>query len=117
MAQPISLSQDQVPRRDPRVVLQSRLQDAPAEHAEALLAGYEVLQGFHDSGVLDLLRGVRRMRACRRLSDASESGISLSWLRPIEVSQYSWNRWFCAIPESPTSAPGARPLRVRHHWT
>lgn len=54
MAQPISL---EAPARDPRIALQSRLQNAPAEHAEALLAGYEVLQGLHDAGVLDLLRG------------------------------------------------------------
>ncbi|MBC8105653.1 MAG: DUF1641 domain-containing protein [Anaerolineae bacterium] len=51
-----------VPVRDPRIALQSRLQDAPAEHAEALLDGYEVLQGLHDSGVLDLLRGALESR-------------------------------------------------------
>lgn len=55
MAQPIPLD---VPARDPRIALQARLQDAPAQHAEALLAAYEVLQGLHDSGTLDLLRGV-----------------------------------------------------------
>lgn len=54
MAQTIPLD---VPARDPRIALQSRLADAPAEHAEALLAGYEVLQGLHEAGVLDLLRG------------------------------------------------------------
>jgi uncharacterized protein YjgD (DUF1641 family) len=54
VAQPIPLN---VPARDPRVALQSRLQHAPAEHAEALLAAYEVLQGLHDSGVFDLMRG------------------------------------------------------------
>jgi uncharacterized protein YjgD (DUF1641 family) len=37
--------------------LQARLDRAPADHAEALLAAYEVLQGLHDSGALDLLRG------------------------------------------------------------
>jgi len=36
----------------------SRLEKAPAEHAEALLAGLEVLQGLHDQGVLEILRGV-----------------------------------------------------------
>jgi uncharacterized protein YjgD (DUF1641 family) len=46
-----------LPPRDPRVELNSRLENAPAEHAEALLAGYEVLQGLHDRGVLELLRG------------------------------------------------------------
>jgi len=34
-----------------------RLQEAPLEHAEAVLAAYEVLQGLHDSGALEILRG------------------------------------------------------------
>jgi uncharacterized protein YjgD (DUF1641 family) len=54
VAQPIPLN---VPAQDPRIVLQTRLAQAPAEHAEALLAGYDVLQGLHESGVFDLLRG------------------------------------------------------------
>jgi uncharacterized protein YjgD (DUF1641 family) len=54
MAKPIPL---ELPRTDPRLVLQARLENAPAEHAEALLAAYEVLQGLHDRGVLDLMRG------------------------------------------------------------
>ena len=54
MARPIPF---EVPRRDPREELQSRLENAPAEHAEAVLAAYEVLQGLHDRGVLELLRG------------------------------------------------------------
>ena len=54
MARPILL---ELPPRDPRIELQSRLQNAPAQHAEALLSAYEVLQGLHDRGVLDLLRG------------------------------------------------------------
>ena len=55
MAKPIPL---QLPPRDPREELRSRLDRAPLEHAEALLAGYEVLQGLHDQGVLELLRGL-----------------------------------------------------------
>jgi uncharacterized protein YjgD (DUF1641 family) len=55
MAKPIPF---QLPARDPREELRSRLDRAPFEHAEALLAGYEVLQGLHDTGVLDLLRGL-----------------------------------------------------------
>ena len=54
MASPIPL---ELPPTDPRLVLQARLQNAPAAHAEALLAAYEVLQGLHDRGVLDLMRG------------------------------------------------------------
>ena len=55
MARPIPL---ELPKRDPREELHSRLEKAPAEHAQAILAGFEVLQGLHDRGVLELLRGV-----------------------------------------------------------
>ena len=55
MARPIPL---ELPKRDPREELLSRLEKAPTEHAEAILAGLEVLQGLHDRGVLELLRGV-----------------------------------------------------------
>jgi uncharacterized protein YjgD (DUF1641 family) len=55
MAKPIPL---QLPKRDPREELRSRLEQAPLEHAEAVLAGFEVLQGLHDSGALEVLRGV-----------------------------------------------------------
>ena len=54
MAQPIPL---ELSARDPRAELQARLQNAPLDHAEAMLSAYEVLQGLHDRGVLDLLRG------------------------------------------------------------
>jgi uncharacterized protein YjgD (DUF1641 family) len=54
MAQPIPLH---LAPRDPRRDLESRLQQAPMDHAEAVLAGYEVLQGLHDHGVLELIRG------------------------------------------------------------
>src|SRR6266849_6750814 len=55
MARPIPL---ELPKRDPREELLSRLEKAPAEHAEAMLAGFEVLQALHDRGVLELLRGM-----------------------------------------------------------
>ena len=55
MAQPIPLH---LARRDPRHDLSLRLQQAPLDHAEAVLAGYEVLQGLHDHGVLELMRGI-----------------------------------------------------------
>jgi uncharacterized protein YjgD (DUF1641 family) len=54
MAQPIPF---EVHTLDPRAELESRLRDAPLEHAEALLAAYEVLQGLHERGVFELLRG------------------------------------------------------------
>jgi len=54
MAQPIPL---EIPPRNPRAQLQSRLEHAPEEHAEALLAAYEVLQELHNRGVLEIMRG------------------------------------------------------------
>ena len=54
MASPIAV---QPPPVDPRLALQVRLANAPVEHAEAILAAYEVLQGLHDRGALDLARG------------------------------------------------------------
>jgi uncharacterized protein YjgD (DUF1641 family) len=54
MAQPIPL---EIPPRNPRAELQSRLEQAPQEHAEAVLAAYEVLQELHDRGVLEIMRG------------------------------------------------------------
>lgn len=55
MARPIPL---ELPKRDPREELRSRLEQAPLDHAEAVLASFEVLQGLHNQGVLELLRGV-----------------------------------------------------------
>lgn len=54
MAQPILL---ETPPRDPRAELRHRLQNAPDEHAEALLAALDLLQKLHDDGALDLMRG------------------------------------------------------------
>jgi uncharacterized protein YjgD (DUF1641 family) len=55
MATPIAL---ELPKHDPREELRSRLERAPAEHAEALLAGFAVLQALHDQGVLEVVRGL-----------------------------------------------------------
>ena len=54
MARPIPLH---LAPRDSRDELNSRLQQAPLDHAEAVLAAYEVLQSLHDRGVLELMRG------------------------------------------------------------
>jgi hypothetical protein len=54
MAQPIAFH---APAK-PAPANMERLRNAPAEHAEALLSGYELLQLLHDRGVLNLLRGL-----------------------------------------------------------
>ncbi len=54
MAAPIALK---LPPQDPREVLYRRLENAPKEHAEALLAACDILQGLHDRGLLELAKG------------------------------------------------------------
>ncbi len=54
MAAPIALK---LPPQDPREALYRRLENAPKEHAEALLAACDILQGLHDRGLLELAKG------------------------------------------------------------
>lgn len=55
MAQPIALTRH---TRDPKQELLERLEKAPAEHAAALLDGYELIEQLHRHGVFTILRGV-----------------------------------------------------------
>ena len=54
MAQPILLT---IPPEDPREVLRQRLENAPLEHAEALLSVFEIVQELHDKGLLEIAKG------------------------------------------------------------
>lgn len=69
MAQPIPL---QISPRDPRRELLAKLEQAPAEHAAALLDGYELLQQLHEHGVFTLARGV--LGAKDKLVEAASAG-------------------------------------------
>ena len=55
MAIPVPLKT--IIQSDPREQLLRRIQDAPIEHADAVLSAYDLLQRLHDTGTLDLLRG------------------------------------------------------------
>lgn len=54
MAEPI---RTYTPQRDAREELRHKVETAPLEYAEALLAAYQLLQEAQDHGVLDTLRG------------------------------------------------------------
>jgi uncharacterized protein YjgD (DUF1641 family) len=43
---------------DARVDLIKKVEGAPVEHAEAVLAAYELLQQLHEKGILELLTGL-----------------------------------------------------------
>jgi uncharacterized protein YjgD (DUF1641 family) len=55
LAKPVSFKSLTQP--DPREQLQRRIEEAPVDHAEALLSAYDLLQRLHDTGTLDVLRG------------------------------------------------------------
>ncbi len=59
MARPISL---EIPPRDARQELLTRLENAPAEHAEALLDAYALLEEMHDARIFSVLRGALSAR-------------------------------------------------------
>ena len=54
MARPMAL---ELPPRDPREELRKRLEEAPVEHAEALLDSYALLGKLHEHGIFELFRG------------------------------------------------------------
>lgn len=54
MAKPIAYAPPDV---DARSQLIQRLQEAPQEHAEALLEAYDILRLLHEKGILELLKG------------------------------------------------------------
>ncbi len=55
MARPIPFD---APIRDAKLELIHRLNQAPADHAAALLDAYELLQVLHDNKVIDTMRGL-----------------------------------------------------------
>jgi len=107
MAKPVPL---QLPQRDPREELSSRLQRAPLEHAEAILAGYEVLQGLHDTGVLELLRGLLGSgdKVLQTAADAARAPESLRAIRNLiivvktlgEIDPDLFDGFALALPEA-----------------
>ena len=55
MAHPITFKPSPV---DPQKELLKRIETAPRDHAEALLAAWDLLEALHQKGILDLAQGV-----------------------------------------------------------
>ena len=115
MAKPIALA---VAPRNPREELRSRLESAPTEHAEALLAAYNVLQELHDHGVLELMRGALAGsdELLEKLVDNARSPEAirairnlLFWRRILGSIEPEWFKAvFQAIPEGLAQATAER---------
>jgi uncharacterized protein YjgD (DUF1641 family) len=123
MAKPISL---QLPKRDPQEELRSRLEKAPDQHAEALLAGLDVLQALHDQGVLELLRGVLGggNKVLEIVVDASKSPEAIRGIRnlvimtkiPGSVDPEVLKKFTEAIPDVLAGAAKAQETEPPGYW-
>jgi uncharacterized protein YjgD (DUF1641 family) len=123
MAQPIRF---EVPPRDTRTVLRERLERAPDEHAEAVLAAYDLLQALHDRGILDATRSA--LAASDELLDtvvgAANTPSAIRALRNLMFWQGILGsiepKWFKglvqAVPEGLATATAERDEPV-HLWT
>src|SRR5258705_13166471 len=109
-------------RSDPREALRARLERAPDEHAEALLAGYDLLQALHDRGVLEF--GATALSATDELLDeVVDSANTPSAIRALRNLMF-WRQvlgrieptWFQgifqAIPDGLAAATAQRNERV-----
>ena len=120
MAQPIPL---EIPPRNPGAEQHSRVERAPEEHAEAVLAAYELLQELHNQGVLDILRSAvaARDELLGKVIDNSKTpeairGIRnlLFWRRMLGSIEPEWFKGiFQAVPEGIAQATADREKPVR----
>ena len=120
MARPIPL---EIPPRNPRAELLSRLEQAPLEHAEAVLAAYEVLQELHNHGVLEIMRGALAAsdEILEKVVDEAKSPEAirairnlLFWRHILGGIEPEWFRGiFQAIPEGIAQATAEREKPVR----
>lgn len=107
MARPITLPP---PATDPKAELIARLEQAPTEHAEALLAAYDLLESLHDRGMLDLLHGALESenKLLQILVDAANSPESIRGLRNLmqlvkmlgEIDPESLRVWTRVVPDA-----------------
>jgi len=123
MAQPIRFN---VPPPDPRVVLRERLERAPEEHAQALLAAYDLLQALHDRGILDVTKSV--LAASDELLEKVVDGANtpeasralrnlMLWQKILGSIEPKWFKGLVqAIPEGLATAAADRDEPVRL-WT
>lgn len=115
MAQPIPL---EIPPRNPRAELRARLERAPEQHAEAVLAAYEVLQELHNRGVLEIMRGA--LAASDEILEAVVNDVKtpeairairnlLFWRRILGSIEPEWFKGiFTAVPEGIAEATAER---------
>jgi uncharacterized protein YjgD (DUF1641 family) len=80
MAHPITFKPEPV---DPQKELMRRVESAPKDHAEALLAAWDLLETSHQMGILDLAQGVMGGRdiIAGKLAEAANSTDGINGIR------------------------------------
>jgi uncharacterized protein YjgD (DUF1641 family) len=123
MAQPIRFN---APSVDPRLVLRERLERAPEEHADAILAAYDILQALHDRGILDVTRSA--LAASDELLEKVVDGVNtpaairalrnlIFWQGILGSIEPKWFKGLVeAVPEGLETATAERDQPVRL-WT
>lgn len=68
---------------DERKELMQRVESAPQEHAEALLAAWDLLETSHDKGILDMVQGLMGARdmIAGKLAEAANSADGVNVMR------------------------------------
>ena len=119
MAQPIPFK---VPPVDHREVLRERLERAPDEHAEAILAAYDLLQALHDRGILEVTTSA--LRASDELLEKVVDNVNtpdairairnlMFWRQVLGKIEPTWFRGiFQAIPDGLATATAQRNERL-----
>jgi uncharacterized protein YjgD (DUF1641 family) len=120
MAQRIAFT---VPPPSPREVLRARVERAPEQHAEAILAAYDLLQALHDRGVLELATSA--LAASDTLLDQAANSVNtphairalrnlMFWRQVLGQIEPEWFQGiFQAIPDGLATATKERDEPVR----
>jgi uncharacterized protein YjgD (DUF1641 family) len=115
MAQPIPFK---VPPVDRREALRERLERAPDDHAEAILAAYDLLQALHDRGILEVTTSA--LRASDELLEKVVDNVNtpdairairnlMFWRQVLGKIEPTWFRGiFQAIPDGLATATAQR---------
>ena len=69
--------------KNSRMDLQRKLEEAPDEHAEALLSAYDLLEKMHEKGLIDIAKGLlsASQTVTERMADVVSSAEVISALR------------------------------------
>jgi uncharacterized protein YjgD (DUF1641 family) len=123
MARPIALEMSNANARNELVL---RMEEAPEQHAEAVLAGFEVLQELHDRRVLELLRGflggsdkiLESLVEAMNTPDATRSIRNLIVLAKVfgSIDPELLKRFAQVLPETLASVARAEQLKAPGTW-